>query len=197
MQTITYIIKSTRHITAPDGTVTTEDYRGCKASMPYSEANLAIAQSEAWPGTLEIVDDGQGVDAEALVAEMSAACNASIVSGVDVTLEDGSTDHYSLTLEDQVNILTLKYMVDAGATEVSFHADGGRCRFYSAADFQRIATAATAWKSYQESYFNSLRDYIRALDTQEALGAVTYGMEIPEEYQTEPLKKLLAGGGGT
>ena len=59
MLTITYDIKSTRTITAPDGTTTTEVYQGCRASMPYSEANLAIAQAEAWPGTLEIVDDGQ------------------------------------------------------------------------------------------------------------------------------------------
>ncbi len=59
MQKITYTIKSTRTIQGPNGTTATEDYQGCKASMPYSEANLAIAQSEAWPDTLEIVDDGQ------------------------------------------------------------------------------------------------------------------------------------------
>ena len=59
MQKITYIIKAARTIPNLDGTTTTEDYQGCRASMPYSEANLAIAQSEAWPGTLEIVDDGQ------------------------------------------------------------------------------------------------------------------------------------------
>ncbi len=42
------------------------------------------------------------------VAQMSATCNAAIVGGVDVTLTGGETKHFSLTLEDQLNLLSLQ-----------------------------------------------------------------------------------------
>lgn len=128
------------------------------------------------------------------VSEMSAACNATIIAGVDVTLSDGQTSHFSLALEDQLNLLSLQGILAAGAEVVPYHADGEECRYYSTADFQLIADAATGWKVYQESYFNSLRSYIQSLETAEAIRAVTYGMEIPVEYQTDVLRQLTERG---
>lgn len=55
-----------------------------------------------------------------------------------------------------------------------------------------IATAATNWKLYNESYFNSLRAYIQSMETMEELLAVEYGMEVPAEYQTVVLRQMLA-----
>lgn len=137
----------------------------------------------------------QNIDSvkSAKIAEMSSDCNAAITGGVDVELSDGVTYHYSLTLEDQLNLMNLQAMVASGAETVPYHADGEECRYYSAADFSAIAAAATAWKLYQESYFNSLRGYIQAMDTVEEIDAVTYGMEIPAEYQTDVLKNLIGG----
>lgn len=124
------------------------------------------ADFEAWweytPGTkAQSVED---VRTET-VAQMSATCNAAIVGGVDVTLTGGETKHFSLTLEDQLNLLSLQGRVASGADSVPYHADGEECSYYSAADFGRIADAATRWKLYQESYFNALRGYILALET--------------------------------
>ena len=115
------------------------------------------ADFEAWweytPGTkAQSVED---VRTET-VAQMSATCNAAIVGGVDVTLTGGETKHFSLTLEDQLNLLSLQGRVASGADSVPYHADGEECSYYSAADFGRIADAATRWKLYQESYFNAL-----------------------------------------
>lgn len=126
------------------------------------------------------------------ISKMSAACNATIISGIDVTLSDGNTYHYSLTIEDQINLMNLQSMVVSGAETVPYHADGEECRFYNAADFTLIVQAATAWKLYHESYFNSLRGYIQSLETDEEFDTITYGMEIPEEYQTDVLKQLIA-----
>ena len=151
------------------------------------------ADFEAWweytPGTkAQSVED---VRTET-VAQMSATCNAAIVGGVDVTLTGGETKHFSLTLEDQLNLLSLQGRVASGADSVPYHADGEECSYYSAADFGRIADAATRWKLYQESYFNALRGYILALETVTELRGVTYGMDIPEAYRTDVLRALLA-----
>lgn len=141
-------------------------------------------------GSIELVRENT-------ITKMSTACNAAITAGVDVTLSDGQTYHFSLALEDQLNLLSLQGMLAAGAEAVPYHADGEECRYYSAEDFTAIAQAATAWKLYQESYFNSLRGYIRAMETMAELLAVTYGMEIPDAYQTDVLKGLMAQMGGS
>jgi hypothetical protein len=156
-------------------------------------AEEITADFEAWweytPGTkAQSVED---VRTET-VAQMSATCNAAIVGGVDVTLTGGETKHFSLTLEDQLNLLSLQGRVASGADSVPYHADGEECSYYSAADFALIADAATRWKLYQESYFNALRGYILALETVTELRGVTYGMDIPEAYRTDVLRALLA-----
>lgn len=128
------------------------------------------------------------------VAIMSAVCNQVITYGVDVELTDGTTKHFGLSLEDQVNLMNLQAMIASGAESVPYHADGEECLYYSAADFALIVQAATSWKLYQESYFNSMREYIRTMETAEEIEAVTYGIEIPVEYQTAVLKDLTGAG---
>lgn len=42
------------------------------------------------------------------------------------------------------------------------------------------------------TYFRDLRIYIRSLESKEEVEQVAYGMDIPEAYQSEPLKAMLA-----
>lgn len=171
-----------------------EDAKGPICTMSYSEENLALAQSEAY-GEVTVEDDGAGpgITQEAVISAMSEACAAAIIGGVDVVLSDGETYHFSLTLEDQMNLMSLQALLDAGAETVPYHADGQDCRYYDAEDFHTITQAATTWKMFQESYFNSLRGYIQSLESEEALEAVQYGMEIPEAFQTDVLRQLMGG----
>lgn len=60
----------------------------------------------------------------AKIAEMSAVCNKVIENGIDVTLSDGITYHYSLTTQDQLNLITLSTMVASGEDAIPYHADG-------------------------------------------------------------------------
>lgn len=129
---------------------------------------------------------------EAIIAKMSAACNVAITSGVDVVLSDGTASHFSLKLEDQMNLMSLSALLTTGAVAVPYHADGEECRYYSAADFQLIATTATTWKIYHESYFNSLRAFIRSMESTADILGVEYGIPIPEQYQTVVLRQMVA-----
>lgn len=140
--------------------------------------------------TMEENGTGPTITPEAVIAAMSEACASAITGGVDVALSDGQAYHFSLTLEDQMNLMSLQAMVNAGAEAVPYHADGEDCRYYTAADFNLIAQAATAWKMYQESYFNSLRGYIQSIENEDELEAVQYGMDIPEIFQTDVLRRL-------
>lgn len=128
----------------------------------------------------------------AKISEMSAACNKTITGGFDIDLSDGNMYHFSLTIQDQLNLITLSSMVANGETQIPYHADNELCRFYSAEDINTIVAAATQFKTYQVSYFNALKMYITAMEKKEAVAAVEYGIDIPEEYQSEVLNIMIA-----
>lgn len=129
------------------------------------------------------------------ISALSSTCNAVITSGVDVELSDGTVRHFSMTVEDQLNIVSLSALIMQGQAFVPYHADGETCIMYSAADFQRIATEATSWKIYHEAYFNSLKSYVSVITDAEELSKVEYGAPIPAEYQSEVYQQLLMNGG--
>ena len=83
-------------------------------------------------------------------------------------------------------------MVSSGETAIPYHADGELCKFYSAEDITTIVSTATAFKTFQVSYYNALRAYVESMTNITSIGTVTYGIAIPEEYQSDVLKALIA-----
>lgn len=129
------------------------------------------------------------------IKELSVTCNKSIEYGVDVSLSDGITGHFSLTTQDQLNLITLQAMVASGETMIPYHADGELCRYYSVEDIERIMNAATIHKTFHVTYFNSLKVYVESLTDMKEISSVKYGMEIPVEYQSDILRNFYASSG--
>lgn len=126
------------------------------------------------------------------INQMSRRCSEVITEGVDVELSDGNTYHFSLTVEDQLNLITISAMIAEGQTVLPYHADGEQCVFFSAEDMLKVIDAATNFKTYHTTYFNSLKTYILALETIEEVESLYYGVNIPEEYQS-PVWKEIGG----
>ena len=135
-------------------------------------------------------------------AEISRACEKAIYKGVSVTLADGSTEHFSLTEHDQLNLFGKQAQLAAGAEQLEYHADGQPCRYYNAADMQSIIQAAMFHVSYHTTYCNALNMWIAGCQDKEEVMGIFYGAEIPEEYRSEVLQEYLlqiaamAGGDG-
>lgn len=127
--------------------------------------------------------------------EISAACEQAIYSGVNVALEDGSTEHFSLTEHDQLNLFGKQVQLAAGAEKLEYHSDGQPCKYYSAADMQTIITAAMTYVSYHTTYCNALNMWIAGVSDKNELNQITYGVSVPEQYQSEVLKAYLSVGG--
>lgn len=125
------------------------------------------------------------------ISEINNICNKTIISGFDIVLSDNESHHFSLTTQDQLNLITLSTMVASGEQEIPYHADGEPCKYYSVNDINSIISMATFFKTYQVSYFNALKIYIESLEDIESVSQVYYGIEIPTEYQTEVLQSLL------
>lgn len=140
---------------------------------------------------IEIVgeDNALSVVMPAKLSEISNACNAVIVNGVDIKFGEENV-HFNLSIEDQSNINNLFRVVELGGTEFPYQADGGVCRIYTAAEIAAIYIAAQTLITTQTTYHNELKQYVQTLTSAEEVSAIQYGMTLPEPYLTEMNEKL-------
>lgn len=131
---------------------------------------------------------------EAKVQEMNDAQQAAIQEGINVTLTDGTVEHFTLTDHDQTSLVGLQAKVLEGEDSIPWHTsdEAEHCKFYSNVDMALITTAAMEYVTWHVTYFRDLRIYIRSLKEKTEVEVVTYGMTIPEAYQSEPLKAMIA-----
>lgn len=120
--------------------------------------------------------------------EMSRICRRTIEQGFNLELR-GETKHFSLDTQDQLNLMSLGTMLQSQSM-IPYHADGEEVVFYSAEEIQEIIDTANAFKIYHTTYYNSLKNYINSLETIEEIAAIEYGVDIPEEYQSDVFKAL-------
>ena len=166
---------------------------GLNEKIEYDEPQPEPEPEPEPPTEEEIIDQNEvNMVKSSKLKKMSNTCNSVITNGFDIVLSDGNTYHFDLTEEDQINLMNLQVMIAQGITEIPYHAKDELCRYYSVEDITAIITMATNFKTYHISYFNSLKNYINSLEDIETIGSVEYGMEIPEEYQTEVLKSLIS-----
>lgn len=125
------------------------------------------------------------------INEVSAACKETIYSGVDVELPTGSTEHFSLKEEDQINLFGKQAQITAGVRQLEYHQDGHPCRYYTVEEMTAIIAAAMQFVSYHTTYCNSLYTWINSVEDKEDLQKITYGASIPIEYQSEVLQTYL------
>ena len=162
---------------------------------------IEVEQEQVIPEEPPIIDPNEETTIDYVksskITTLSNTCNTVITHGIDVQLSDGNTYHFSLTTQDQLNLITLSTLIAAGQTEIPYHADGELCRYYSVEDITIITETATAHKTYHVTYFNSLKAWVNAMDSIDDIATVQYGTTIPEEYQSDILKEMLlqmAGG---
>ena len=128
---------------------------------------------------------------EQKISEVGSVCKETIYAGVDVELPTGSTEHFSLKEEDQINLFGKQAQITAGVTQLEYHQDGHPCRYYTVEEMTAIITAAMQFVSFHTTYCNSLYTWINSVTDKKDLQGITYGVSIPEEYQSEVLKAYL------
>ena len=94
------------------------------------------------------------------ISELKHDCNKAITNGIDVKLSDGETRHFSMSLEDQINLLTMAYLSDESV--------------YSAVDMKTIVAETNAFKNCHIAKFKQLKDRVNSLNTIEEVAAVNY-----------------------
>lgn len=98
------------------------------------------------------------------ISELKHCCNKTIINGVDIKLSDGETRHFSMSLEDQINLLTMAYLSDESV--------------YSAVDMKIIITETNAFKNSHIAKFKQLENRVNSLNTIQEVSAVHYHEEV-------------------
>lgn len=164
---------------------TTAEYNGYQLSNDGS-----IYENQPQPTPIEPTLDELK---EQKIAEMNVAQQESIQNGVDVTLSDGTVEHFTLTDHDQTSLMGLQTKVAQGETQIPWHTSDVNepCKYYSNTDMALITETAMQAVTYHVTWFRDLRIYINSLQTSEEVKNITYNSYIPEEYRSEVLKDLL------
>lgn len=164
----------------PDGWAVIPDDMEIPKTFPF--VNIEVDGQVVTSMTAGVIP---GLDIDTLKAskkeEVSAACREAIVSGIDVTISDGSVGHFSLEETDQINLTAAFSAVQQGAEGYPYHADGQLCRMYPAEDIIAISNAATDHKLYHTTYCNHMMAWARRAETVEELEGIVYGAELPED----------------
>lgn len=148
-------------------------------------------EPEPYEPTLEEVQEWK-------IREMNDAQQQIIAQGCEVELSDGTKEQFTLTTNDQLSLTSLSVKGLQGTSEFPWHPadENVHCKFYSAEDMKKITDSCAAWVTYHVTYFRDLRIYILSLTDKEDVQAITYGVSLPEEYQSEVLKTILSQMGG-
>lgn len=184
-------------------------------ALPQSMESTFFHSGKRTPGFVTITDDGTTVTScvwnedayqawlaeqpdplepvkEAKEAEISAACNAAIVAGMDVETAQG-TEHFSLQETDQINLTTAYNAILSGASGYPYHADGSLCRMFTADEITAISNASIAHKLYHTTLCNHLLTWARRAETEEELNGITYTAEgLPDDLAANMAQVLAA-----
>lgn len=172
--------------------VSEEDYRDILERIENGEIDTDDACSSQPDDSESVSDSDVSIEYQksAKLIELSQACNHAITKGFDVVLSDGNSHHFSMTTQDQLNLITLSTQVASGIEQIPYHADNEVCKMFSASDISIVIEAATKHKTYHITYYNSLKEYVNSLNCIRDIAGIRYGIEIPEGFKSDILKMI-------
>lgn len=136
----------------------------------------------------DILQDNIEIIRKMKIDILSSICHDNIEKGITV---NGS--HYSLTSNDQIEMIKLESMIKMNPeTPVFYHADGEKCRMYTAEEFLTISTAALGWITYNRTYFNLLKSEILEMTDVHDIIDINYGTPL-NETNTSTLNLIMGG----
>ena len=137
---------------------------------------------EAYQAAVALLPDPIIEVREAKLSQLATACNSMIDAGTEVTMPDGTRESFTYSLADQANVSEMFTAVMAGATGYAYHENDGNCKMYTAQDIIVIYSTLSGYKTAQLTYHNQLKQYVKSLDDEDTIRAVTYGQELTGEY---------------
>lgn len=121
------------------------------------------------------------------IEQMNLICHSLIEQGVDI-----GESHYSLTNNDQIELIKIESFIRNSPNEAIFyHADGEKYRQYSTEEFLKLFTVASEWITYNRTYFNLLKSEINEMTNVYDIMKINYGS--PLNYSNAKMLLTITG----
>ena len=179
-----------------------EDFADVSKIELYSDDDMYLAEYTLDDYDIKIEDNSLFLCNKATLEDvkkvkieyLDSTCENTIYAGTDVTLSDGSVEHFTLDAKDQLDLSGIGLQLLQGAEQIAWHKDDETesCKFYSAADGATIIQTLTLFRTYHITYFRDLRIYVNSLSDANDVNAIEYGSIIPDEYKSDVLKSIEA-----
>lgn len=139
------------------------------------------------------------------IENMNQLSKKAISDGLDITLSDGKTYHFSFNEceRNQIALITM-YAKNAEALELMgidtretgsdyvWHPDNGDYVCYSREDMILIGTSLHNHAIYHNAYFDSLKKYIQSISNIKKVEKVSYGMNIAKKYCSDVYLNIMS-----
>ena len=136
-----------------------EDEYNCLVSAIESNEEIKFAD-ESVVEFEQVVDEVEELTIDyirsAKIAELKRECNLAITEGFDMELSDGETRHFTLSLDDQISLLTQAYFNE---------------------DMQPVVVKMNNFKINHMARLKELEEYVNSLTGIEEITAVSYRKE--------------------
>lgn len=136
-----------------------EDEYNCLVSAIESNEEIKFAD-ESVVEFEPVVDEVEELTVDyirsAKIAELKRECNKAITEGFDMKLSDGETRHFTLSFDDQINLLTQAYFDE---------------------NMQPVVVKMNNFKIDHMARLKELEEYVNSLTNIEEITAVSYGKE--------------------
>lgn len=144
----------------------------------------------------EVIDEATSVTLdeakERKLKLLTSQSYEAVYAGADVLLSDGSSEHFSFGIEEQLDLVTLFSLTSIGEELMPFHNSSGEYKYYRNEDMLNIINAANKLKLYHAAYMGSLKRWISSMTDVVQINNVSYGDSIPEVYHTELYQDILS-----
>ena len=129
------------------------------------------------------------------IAALSEVCNTKIVEGFSLRLSDGEQYRFSMTTEDQLNLLSLENQLNSGEKTFIYHAAGHPCKVFTRNDMLKIVKAYRKHVLYHTTYFNVAKQCINSLTDLDKINNFHYGDDVMSIVNDKAIFKILVDGG--
>ena len=147
------------------------------------DANQVISTNEALEEAKEIK-----------IRSLSVACKNKITKGFSLLLSDNKEHHFKLTIEDQLNLMSLENQLNSEQNTFVYHSTNNPCRVFSREDIKKLVKTFRFFTIYHTTYFNAAKHYIKSLTDIEKIKSFSYGLDVSSCVTDAVVKQILKEG---
>lgn len=151
-------------------------------------ADLVSKLQEKIEPTIDIESMSLNDFREYVITQIKSDGQKDIINGTDVTMSDGTIQHFMFDMESQIDIANLYNIIVAGngkITSLPFHAHGEECQMFDAESIINLYIEMQRWITLKTTIINFTIMEARKATTKNELDGVYYGMEFTDEVNAK------------